>query len=1063
MNRLRLPSRLKIARPSLKSHPSKLALRTKKVPPGFPSYIGVITRHHIPKLLSDGTSVWFPYPGRSPRGHTLRAVLNIPRELNPTITTINKAVAPEKNQGNAQTMTSYTQVVTTPTADTPGACVLLHFDRRRYLFGRMAEGTQRAMVQRKVAMAKIHNIFVTGTVDWSTTGGLPGLMLTLADVVAGAKAARADELAVREAKGLKSKDRDIDDDLHIYGGRNLVHSLATTRRFIFRKGIPLSLNEIRTDSPSQRNDRAIPDFEDDLVRIWHLPITSNSSATRPGSRKRKHSDLEEGEEEAETAVTEQAELSDAEAQHIRQAAVAGMFSSTWSLDTLHEVNLRDADPLAKIFFRSEGGMIEEYKGPRPGNTEKLPDIRVLIRSPWPAAKIETLPITKPSNESLCYIAKCHPRRGKFKPEEANKLGVSKFDFKKLIDGETITLENGTVVTPDMVMEPTVAGRGLAVIDIPTEDMVNSFLARPEWSDSALMSGIDVMYWISSEQFSAYRDERLVEFMKKFPSVQHVLLGQDVCPNTLALQDPADKTLKLNFIDPDRFPLLKFDSRPLAPVDAGDVGAAGARINLHPKPGPSSEFLISPIDPIGTLKALVGQHREVVEMAREASKKIADPAFLVEVEESQKDIPNCDTEIIPLGTGSALPSKYRNVSATLIRVPGHGSYLFDCGENTLGQLRRLYGNEGTDEVLKDLRAIYISHLHADHHFGTASMMARWNKVTAGTDALLGVIATGGFHSWMLEYDGVEPLGLDRVVGIVPYRGGQPNADLGWKFPPTLNQSECNAVQERFPKVEICWVDHCQNATAIVMTFAPSGLKIAYSGDCRPSKKFAELGKGAHLLLHECTFEDGLKGDAVAKKHSTISEALAVGRDMGARRILLTHFSQRYPKLPAPEGEGEKVELGKDTAVLYAFDHMRVKLGEFKQAEEFIPAIKKLLEEEMKEKEGEDGEEGEEGGEEAAKKAEKKKEQERKKAEKQKKKLEHAKAAMEQKKGKGKNRGKVAEVVKEGEGGEKPEGTDKPEEKPEEVTSSEGDAKSEEVKTQEGVEKLEVKESEDVVMT
>ncbi|KAK0666196.1 putative ribonuclease [Cercophora samala] len=952
MNRLRLPSRLKIAPPSLKP-PSKLsraslALRTKKHKSGFPPNIGIITRHHIPQLLADGSSVWFPYPGHSPRGQTLRAVLNIPRQLSPTST----IASTKKTQNNTQTMSCYAQVVTTPTADTPGACVLLHFDRRRYLFGRMAEGTQRAMVQRKIAMAKIHNIFVTGTVDWGTTGGLPGLMLTLADVVAGAKAARAEEVASREAKGLKARERDIEDDLHIYGGKNLLHSLATTRRFIFRKGIPLSLNEVRTNSPSQRNDRALPDFEDENIRVWHLPISSDPSASRPGSRKRKRSDLEEGGEEAETPVTDEAGLSDAEAQHIRQAAVAGMFSSTWSLDTLHEMNLRDVDPLAKIFFRSESGMIEEYKGPLPGSAEELPDIRVLIRSPWPAAKIETLPGTKPSNESLCYIAKCHPRRGKFKAAEAANLGVNpRLHSKKLIEGETVTLENGTVVTPEMVMEPTIEGRGFAVIDIPSEDMVDNFLARPEWSDSTLMSGIDVMYWISSEQFSAYRDERLAEFMKKFPSVQHVLLGQDVCPNTLALQDPADKTIKMNLIDPERFPLLKFDNRPLAPVDAGEVGAVGARVNLHPKTGPTSEHLIPPLDTAATLQGMVEQHREVLQMAKEAREKIADPAFLAEVQESQKDIPYPETEIIPLGTGSALPSKYRNVSATLIRVPGHGSYLFDCGENTLGQLRRFYGHEGTDEVLKDLRAIYISHLHADHHFGTASVMARWNKVTAGTDTYLGVIAIEGFHGWLREYDGVEPLGLDRVIRIVPFHpGGQPKMqtfpETGWKFPPALNVNECNIQQALLPKVEACWVDHCQNATAVVITFVPSGLKIAYSGDCRPSKKFAELGKGAHLLLHECTFEDGLRGDAMAKKHSTISEALAVGRDMGARRILLTHFSQRYPKLPAPigvegEGESEKVVLGKDTAVLYAFDHMHIKLGEFKQAEQFIPAIEKLV--------------------------------------------------------------------------------------------------------------------------
>ena len=58
----------------------------------------------------------------------------------------------------------------------------------------------------------------------------------------------------------------------------------------------------------------------------------------------------------------------------------------------------------------------------------------------------------------------------------------------------------------------------------------------------------------------------------------------------------------------------------------------------------------------------------------------------------------------------------------------------------------------------------------------------------------------------------------------------------------------------------------------------------------------------MLLHEATFDDELRGDAEAKKHSTTSEAIGVGMAMGARRIVLTHFSQRYQKLPVLEDMG-----------------------------------------------------------------------------------------------------------------------------------------------------------------
>ena len=93
-----------------------------------------------------------------------------------------------------------------------------------------------------------------------------------------------------------------------------------------------------------------------------------------------------------------------------------------------------------------------------------------------------------------------------------------------------------------------------------------------------------------------------------------------------------------------------------------------------------------------------------------------------------------------------------------------------------------------------------------------------------------------------------------------------------------------------------VNHCWGAQAVSLTF-PTGFKFSYSGDCRPSRDFATIGKGTTVLLHEATFDDELKDDALAKKHSTTSEAIGVGMAMGAKRVLLTHFSQRYQKIPS----------------------------------------------------------------------------------------------------------------------------------------------------------------------
>jgi ribonuclease BN (tRNA processing enzyme) len=102
-----------------------------------------------------------------------------------------------------------------------------------------------------------------------------------------------------------------------------------------------------------------------------------------------------------------------------------------------------------------------------------------------------------------------------------------------------------------------------------------------------------------------------------------------------------------------------------------------------------------------------------------------------------------------------------------------------------------------------------------------------------------------------------------------------------------------------------VSHCVGARALVFTAAPAPpqspssegptLTVAFSGDCRPSTAFAVLGRDADVLVHEATFGEELRGMAIAKKHSTVDEAVCVAEAMGARSVVLTHFSQRYQKL------------------------------------------------------------------------------------------------------------------------------------------------------------------------
>jgi len=112
------------------------------------------------------------------------------------------------------------------------------------------------------------------------------------------------------------------------------------------------------------------------------------------------------------------------------------------------------------------------------------------------------------------------------------------------------------------------------------------------------------------------------------------------------------------------------------------------------------------------------------------------------------------------------------------------------------------------------------------------------------------------------------------------------------------------------LSVCWVPHCHGARGVALTF-PDGFKLSYSGDARPSRKLVEIGMNSTVLLHEATFDDELQGDAKAKRHSTTSEALGVGLAMKAKRVVLTHFSQRYSKIPVMSDLENKRIILEDT--------------------------------------------------------------------------------------------------------------------------------------------------------
>lgn len=144
--------------------------------------------------------------------------------------------------------------------------------------------------------------------------------------------------------------------------------------------------------------------------------------------------------------------------------------------------------------------------------------------------------------------------------------------------------------------------------------------------------------------------------------------------------------------------------------------------------------------------------EILELIKKYKSKVV----LRNKEARSKEFP----KICTLGTGSGMPSKTRNDAANLIHITDDNCVLLDCGEGTLGQLVRFYGHEATDKILKNLRVIFISHLHADHHLGLIHILNQRQKLTEKKILLL---APAPIMPWLTFYN----FGIEDIFSTVDF--------------------------------------------------------------------------------------------------------------------------------------------------------------------------------------------------------------------------------------------------------------------------------------------------------
>jgi ribonuclease Z len=271
-------------------------------------------------------------------------------------------------------------------------------------------------------------------------------------------------------------------------------------------------------------------------------------------------------------------------------------------------------------------------------------------------------------------------------------------------------------------------------------------------------------------------------------------------------------------------------------------------------------------------------------------------------------------VVFLGTSGSVPTLKRSLPAVVVQCP-RDQLMFDCGENVQRQM--MQAKVSFHRKMK----IFITHLHGDHVLGlpgllqTMALMDRKEPVQIyGPKGLKDfLVCTKETLNFGLNY----PVEINQIIseGVVcdqeeymviatksnhaveSYAYAFVEKPRPGKFYPKKALALGVEAGELWSKLqkgeEITLSDGKQIKPNDVMGPLRVGRKIVYTGDTKPFDSFAQFAEGADLVIHDCTFDDSLTEKAGLDGHSTPSQAAGQTKAAGAKQLVLSHISARYP--------------------------------------------------------------------------------------------------------------------------------------------------------------------------
>ena len=187
--------------------------------------------------------------------------------------------------------------------------------------------------------------------------------------------------------------------------------------------------------------------------------------------------------------------------------------------------------------------------------------------------------------------------------------------------------------------------------------------------------------------------------------------------------------------------------------------------------------------------------------------------------------------------------------------------------------------------QDIEAVLLSHLHPDHVIDLA-----------------GLVFQQVFFGWSLPV----VYGPPGTAGVVSAARGLIAATAAPGPAALASTIEIAGSDER----QVCGfimrseeTPHAPDVIAAVRRLSMDGKTVVYTGDTQPNPgTITSLADGVDLLVHECYSEDRLQRwaaamppargeqayEIISTTHTEVSDAAAVARDAGVRRLALTHL-------------------------------------------------------------------------------------------------------------------------------------------------------------------------------